>query len=756
MDKKALLLGAGALMAMMAWGGENAPIALETASTSLVVDRQNGAWRIVHYGGRISADDAVALAWSHWQGANATGQRPAAAYSVYGAKTLSHGVNKYGGLAVQHADGTLTTDPVAVKSEIVPDADGVQHVAFHSKDKFYPFTIIQHFRAMRACDVIETWVELRHEESAAVKLTRMDSAAFCLPLVANAFHIQALTGQWAAENQLTETAVAKGSTVTLGSRSGVRDAWENNASFMLSIGPRASETAGRVIGCSLAWSGAWAMSVYRDQCDFVEIRAGADTSSGAYTLDPGRTLVLPKCMLTYSAKGKGQVSRNMHRWARDWQLPAGHKLRPVLLNSWEGSYFSFTEKVLHDMMDGVKEMGGELFVLDDGWFGTGKYARDDVHRDKVGLGDWVVNPEKLPNGLKGLDAEARQRGLKFGFWVEPEMVNTNSWLFEAHPDWVLREPNRPVYCGRGHSQTVLDYTNPAVRDHIFGQLDALYSEIHELAYIKWDANAEIMNVGSTYLPRDRQANLWFDYTVGLYDLLAKIRAKYPQVDIQACSSGGGHLDYGFLRYADECWASDDSDARERVFIQWGASQFYPACVIGSHVTKTPNHQTGRTVPLKFRFDVAMAGRFGFELHPKDLSAEEIAFAKKCVASYKDIRAVVQQGDLYRLASPYEHTFASLMYVSEDKARAVVFVWSLARSICQDYAAPLHLQGLDPARRYRIHEINVPENGFIHSRANGKTVGGDALAEAGLAVRFRDRKPPSGDYDSAVFVLDAVK
>ena len=742
-----VLLSSLTVVALSAMAAD--PIAIETKNSSMVIDVHGGAWRLVHYGAKIPAADAAALAWNSGLSDNSVGTRQAAAYSVYGAKTLNHGVNKYGGLAVQHASGSLSTDPVAVKSETVLDAEGVHHVVLHSKCRMHPFMIVQHFRAMRDCDVIETWVELRHEEASSVKLSRMDSLALCLPLVANEFHVQAITGQWAAENQMTETALAKGSTITLGSRSGVRDAWENNASFMLSVGERATETSGRVIGCCLAWSGAWAMSIHRDHCDFVELRAGSDTSSGAYVLEPNRTLVLPKCMLTYSTSGKGQISRNMHRWARRWQLPAGRNIRPVLLNSWEGSYFSFTEKVLHDMMDGVKEMGGELFVLDDGWFGTGKYARNEVNCDKVGLGDWVVNPEKLPNGLTGLDAEARKRGLKFGFWVEPEMINTNSWLYEAHPEWVLREPDRPVYCGRGGSQTVLDYTNPAVRDHIFNRLDALYRDIPDLAYIKWDANAEIMNVGSAYLPRDRQANLWFDYTTGLYELLARLRGKYPQVDIQACSSGGGRLDYGFLRYADECWTSDDSDARERVFIQWGASQFYPACVLGAHVTKTPNHQTGRTVPLKFRFDVAMSGRFGFELHPKDLSEKEFTFAKKCVAAYKDIRDVVQQGDLYRLASPYGRTFASLMYVGEDRRRAVVFAWSLARGTHQDYPAPFRLQGLDPDGRYSITEINLWEKSLKHSFVDGKTVCGAALADAGLGIRLR------GDYDSAVFILDLV-
>ena len=723
-------------------------VLIQLKSTSLALRKVNGSWNLVHFGERVSSfKDACALAWDRWTGDNTHQQRRPAAYSVFGEKALK-GLNKYGGLQVTHADGCLSTYLTGEKAEFVADAPGVQHLVLTMKDQFYDFRVVQHFRAMTACDVVETWVELKNDEPGAVRLGRMDSLAMDFPLLANEFHLQTLTGQWAAEAQVTESPVARGQTVSVGSRSGVRDAWDANASFMLSVGPRATEKTGRVLGGVLCWSGTWGLSVQRDMCDFVEVRLGADTSHGAYVLDAGKAITLPKSALTWSARGKGQVSRNIHRWARDWQLPAGHKLRPVLLNSWEGSYFSFTEKVLHDMMDGVAEMGGELFVLDDGWFGTGKYARDDKNRDKVGLGDWVINPEKLPNGLKGLDAQARRRGLKFGFWVEPEMVCTNSWLYEAHPEWIIREKNRPVNVGRGRSQTVLDFANPAVRANIFGQLDALYSAIPELAYIKWDANADFYNMGSTYLDAAHQANLPFDYTVGLYDLLAKLRAKYPAIDIQACSSGGGHADYGFLRYADEFWGSDDSDARERVFIQWGESQFYPACAIAAHVTGVPNHQTRRMTSLKYRFDVAMSCRLGFELHPKDLSQDELAFAKNCVADYKRLRPTIQQGDLYRLVSPYGNAYASVMYVNEAKDHAVVFLWGLTRGNWSDYPAPLALDGLDPAKRYRVREINRFGKGDLHCRVDNLVLGGDSLQAMGLPVRLR------GDYDSGVFELTA--
>ena len=356
-----------------------------------------------------------------------------------------------------------------------------------------------------------------------------------------------------------------------------------------------------------------------------------------------------------------------------------------------------------------------------------------------------VNTAKLPHGLGWLAGEAEKRGLKFGLWVEPEMANTNSWLAEAHPDWILQENGRPVICGRGKSQVVLDYANPAVRDNLFNQLDTLYSSIPSLAYVKWDCNAHINNPGSRYLAADRQPNLWYDYTKGYFDLLSRLLAKRPHIMTQACASGGGHMDFGSLRYTDEFWTSDCTDPYRRVFIQWGASQFYPASAMACHVTASPNHQTKRKTPLKYRFDVAMTGRLGFELHPKNMSAEEIAFAKAAVADYKRIRPIVQRGDLYRLVSPYEKPFSSLMYAKETKDAAVLF--ALGLKIDGERTEKLKLRGLDPDALYSVREINCGKR--LHLAGGMQciaSVTGRELAERGLAVSL------SGEYDSAVFEI----
>ena len=563
-----------------------------------------------------------------------------------------------------------------------------------------------------------------------------------------------LTGEWCSEAEVVETPLPRGRRVCLDSRSGVRDAWLNNPSFMLSAGGPSTETSGRVFGGVLCWSGAWEISFRLSEVDLLEIAGGPANIAGDYVLDPGRSIAMPVAALTFSDKGKGQVSRNFHRWARRHWMPAADKLRPMLLNNWEGTGFNFNEPLLHEIMDGAKDLDVELFVLDDAWFGRGMNARDN---DTVGLGDWCVNDAKLPHGLAGLAAEAKRRGLKFGFWVEPEMANWEHCdLLAAHPEWALQEKGRGMRLGRGGSQVVLDFTNPAVRDEIWRQLDAAYSSVPELAYVKWDANANIDNVGSTYLDADRQGNLYFDYTQGYYDVLARQRAKYPGVDIQACSSGGGHMEYGSLRYCDEFWTSDNTDPRDRVKMQWGASMFYPAQAIASHVTRS-----GREVPFKYRVDVAFSGRFGFEMQPKHMAPSELAFAKNAVAEYRRIRPIVQQGDLYRLVSPYDHDYAALMFVSGDKSRAVVCIYGLSRDARKNHPPALRLQGLDPEKRYRVRELNTEHWRWPHSPIIGKCTdyvaemldvtppSGEALMELGLPVIIGDR-----DYDSAVLELSA--
>ena len=659
---------------------------------------------------------------------------------------------RYAGLQAIHADGAVTLR-LAETGRTETFADGAKTVSIVMRDEDYPFEAVRHVRSWDNSSVVETWLELHHEESGPVKLLQADSFASRIADTEKSVKVLSLAGKWGDEANVREAEVAAGQSVQLLSRLGTRDAWESNAGMMVEFGDDAGEETGRVLGVALEWTGTNNRRVRRNWNGAdTEVFAGMDMTTGPYTLEPGVTFKTPRAILVWSERGRCEVSRQYHRWARNHLMPHGRELRPVLLNSWEGSRFGFGEQTLLDMMDGVKAMGGEMFVLDDGWFGRSEYARDENNKDTAGLGDWCVNPDKLPNGMGWLDREASKRGLKFGLWVEPEMANTKSFLAEEHPDWLLCDGKRKRVFGRGGTQCVLDLTNPAVRDNVFSQIESVFSQAPSLAYIKWDCNANIVNPGSRYLSADRQPNLWYDYTVGLYDLLARFRVSHPDAIIQACASGGGHVDFGFLRYADEVWVSDVTDPLKRVFIQWGTSMFYPACAMGCHVTASPNHQTGRETPLKYRFDVAMSGRMGFELHPKDLTSDELEFAKAAVADYKRIRPVVQQGDLYRLVSPYEKSMAALMYAGgrSSPTAAVVFAYGLDAS--GEIAESLRLRGLDPDAKYVVDEINCSVRFHIAGESNASrtlVTTGIELMERGLAVQL------SGPYDSAVFEVKKV-
>ncbi len=668
-----------------------------------------------------------------------------AGYLAFGQPTGNYyeAITKHAGLQVIHADGAVTLRLAEVGRE-ESAADGAKTIVVRLKDERYPFEVTRYVRTWGDCAAVETWAEIRHFEPGPVRLVRADSFASPVVVTSDVVRVLSLTGIAKNEANVSWSSVGNGQSVELVSSAGTRNAWEANAAMMVEFEDVVDEERGKVLGVALEWPGNSCRRVRRNwDGSRTEVFAGIDMTTGPYTLDPGVTFTTPKAILVWSEQGRGEVSRTYHRWARRHLMPHGYDLHPVLLNSWEGSYFSFTEQTLLDMMDGVKEMGGEMFVLDDGWFGRGKYARDEKNRDRTGLGDWCVNTNKLPHGLGWLADEAERRGLRFGLWVEPEMANTKSWLAEAHPGWILREEGRDLVKGRGKTQVTLDFCNPAVRDNLFGQLDAVYSSIPSLAYVKWDCNANIWNPGSPHLAADRQPNLWYDYANGYLELMARFQAKRPHVMTQACASGGGRMDFGSLRYADEFWPSDCTDPYRRIFIQWGCSQFYPASAMACHVTASPNHQTKRETPLKYRFDVAMSGRLGFELHPKDMSSDEVLFAKAAVADYKRIRTVVQRGDLYRLVSPYEKPLSALEYVHD--GNAVVF--ALGLKDIGEHIETLKLRGLDAEAKYSISEIDCGER--LHAESSKATTGRE-LMENGLVVRI------AGDYDSAVFEIGRCK
>ncbi|MDE6611263.1 MAG: alpha-galactosidase, partial [Muribaculaceae bacterium] len=512
------------------------------------------------------------------------------------------------------------------------------------------------------------------------------------------------------------------------------------------------ERTGRTIGAVLCYSGNYDISINTDASAWHRLTAGIDSRNSAYRLDKGEVFVTPAVGLTYSERGTSGVSRNIHRWGRDHRLQHPDCERLVLLNSWEGIYFDVNEPVVNKMMSDIAGMGGELFVLDDGWFGT-KYPRNG---DKSGLGDWEIDRRKLPNGITDLLRSAEEKGLKFGIWIEPEMANSFSELYEKHPDWIIQAQGRePVY-GRGGTQLVLDLGNPAVQEHVFGVFDRLMSEYPAINYIKWDANMPVKNHGSHYHKPDAQSRLYIDYHRGFENVCRRIREKYPDVTVQACAAGGGRANWGILPYFDEFWVSDNTDPLQRIYQQWGTSYFFPAITQAAHISASPCHATHRATPIKFRADVAMSGRLGIELQPSQMTDFERNFCKDVIATYKAIRPTIQMGDQYRLHSPYDGDgVASLMYVDRNRDQAVFF-WYKTEDFHNHHYPRVTMDGLAPDKLYRITELNRIDKTPLD--CEGKVFSGAWLMANGVELPYRHNVDVAmmSDYSSRVLRLDAVK
>ena len=703
---------------------------VSTRHTSLLIKADEGKQaRFQYYGTRIAENEIDGIynaGLAYW-----AETYPCFGISSYGEKAF----------AVAHSDGNMSVDLVVegVRQYSDEEAD-ITEITL--KDKVYPLVVKQYYKAYKGTDVISIWVEITNNAKKALTLYKFASAS--LPVKRADNWLTHFHGTWGAENMMEEEKLTNGQKV-IANKEGIRNTQTDNPSFMLTLDGCPQEENGRVIGASLAWSGNYLMKIIADNSR-INVIAGINEEVSHYILEPKETFVTPELAMTYSSEGKGGVSRAFHRWARAYKLNQGNKERDILLNSWEGVYFNVNQEGMDQMMKDMSAMGGELFVMDDGWFGD-KYPRND---DKTSLGDWTVCKEKLPEGIGGLLASAKKHNIKFGIWIEPEMANTKSELFEKHPDWVLSQDNRPLTTGRGGSQVVLDLTNPEVQDFVFGVVDKLMTEYPEIAYIKWDANAALMNYGSHYLPNQKQSHIYIEYHRGMNKVLERIRAKYPNLVIQACASGGGRVNYGFLPYFNEFWTSDDTDALQRIYMQWGVSNFYPSIAMASHVSANRNHQTGRVLPLKYRFDVAMSARLGMEIQPKDMTDADKAFAGRAIAAYKKIRPVVQFGDLYRLVSPYDKKgIASLMYATPEKDKAVLFVYKTEHFLNQ-LMPDVVLSGLDENKTYRITDL-TPENEQKPSALNGKVISGKILKEAGLSVASALR----AEYSSLALLFEVV-
>ena len=635
------------------------------------------------------------------------------AYATFGTDNLFEPA-----IRTTHNDGnpSLELKYVSQQSEAIDANVTLNKILL--KDPEYNFEVTLYFKTFAYEDIIEQWVEIKHNEKKPLAI--FNYASSMLHFDTEEYWLTQFHGDWAEEMRMQESELTAGIKI-LDTKLGTRAHMYQTPVFMLSLNQKSDENNGEVLAGTLGWSGNFRFLFEVDEKGSLRIISGINPFASEYMLEPGNAFKTPSMIFTYSATGKGQASRNLHHWAIKYGILDGTGSRLTLLNNWEATYFDFNEKKLTDILDHTKKMGLDLFLLDDGWFAN-KYPRNN---DRTGLGDWQENKAKLPNGLGYLVKEADNKGVKFGIWIEPEMVNPKSELYENHPDWILKLPNRPEHYYR--NQLVLDLTNPKVQEFVYNVVDGMLTANPGIAFIKWDCNRMMTNTYSAYL-KDKQSHIYIDYVNSLYSVLTRLRSKYPHLPIMLCSGGGGRVDYGALRYFTEFWASDNTDPLERIYIQWGYSYFFPAVSICNHITSWGNQS------LKFKTDVAMMGKMGYDIRVDELTENELKFSQNAILNYKRLSDIIWHGDLYRLVSPYEENRAVLMYVNSAKDKAVLFGYTLNARYGETFNR-VKLQGLDPARTYKIQEINVSGQGRWGMRMSesGRSYTGDYLMKVGLNV-----------------------
>lgn len=617
-------------------------------------------------------------------------------------------------LQLRWADGSLGCD-LRVES-VEADETGLR--ARLSDPRHPELGVTATIRTMAEEDIFTLSTVLENRGTGDMLLVRADSAA--LPLRAGQYHLTTFRGGWSGENYLSEERIRCGNTLSVGSTTGVKTAQEGTPGFLLATDAPADENHGNCLLGALAWSGNYKLSFKHSSYGHLFLRMGHDFEHSPYTLCAGRSITLPTAVLAFSSTGSGTASRNMHRYLRRRVLPHGTECRRTLLNSWEGVHFDVHEATVRQMMESTAALGAELFVLDDGWFGQ----RDD---DTSSLGDWQTNPTKLPQGLQGLAEHAAACGIDFGIWMEPEMVCPKSNLYTRSPELALTLPGIPPREER--HQLVLDVSNPTLQ--LTEPVSRTLRETPGISYVKWDCNRKISDPGSAHLPPALQGNLYFDYITRYYEQMRQLRQEFPDVTFQCCSAGGGRLDIGAAAFHEEFWLSDNTDACDRLRMQWSASFFFPSNAIGCHFTASPNGYTHRKASLKFRFDVALAGRLGLELDPRALSDEEIRDIRARVGLAKELRPIVQLGDLYRLVSPYTGPDCALLYIHGRDALLLAYT---TQRVYTDQHTRIPLHGLNPNARYRIEETAPDASGY-HCPLQGQTLGGDALLASGIPIRW---------------------
>ncbi len=600
-------------------------------------------------------------------------------------------------------------------------------LAIELQDALTGLQVLLSYTIYEKMNVLTRSVHFRNEGPYSLKLLRALSVSVDFP--DDEFDLLGLPGAWARERHPERRPLAAG-IQSVASRRGASSHQHNP--FLALLRRDATEDHGEVFGFNLVYSGNFLAQAEVDPYGTIRVTLGINPFDFAWLLEPGQSFQTPEAVLVYSPEGLGGMSRTFHRLYRTRLCRGAYRdrVRPILINNWEATYFDFDAVAIERIARTAAELGIELFVLDDGWFGR----RDD---DRSSLGDWFVNRAKLPAGLDDLARRVERLGLKFGLWFEPEMVSPDSELYRKHPDWCLHVPNRSR--SQGRNQLILDLSRPEVCQAIISMVSDILRSA-PIAYVKWDMNRHMTEIGSAALPPERQRETAHRYMLGLYRVLEEITAAFPQILFESCSGGGGRFDPGMLYYMPQTWTSDDTDAIERLKIQYGTSLIYPPVTMGAHVSAVPNHQLGRVTPLETRGLVAMSGNFGFELDLTRLNDAERETVAAQVALYKEVRTIVQFGDFYRLLSPFGTDRAAWLFVTADQ-RDVFVVY------CKILAGPnprlerLRLKGLNPAFNYRVD-------------GDGLIAGGDELMDAGLSIP--EQLLLAGDFQSCYWRLRAVE
>jgi alpha-galactosidase len=688
-----------------------------------------GELQQLYWGGRLAGSDSLAKAEpvSEWASFDSSANNTPQEYAGW-----SNGIFVEPALKVSFADGNRELTLHYVTHTAVANGFDVE-----LKDVARPVVVVLHYTMDPATGILARSATIENRGTTAVTIEQAAAAAWMLP--AGHYTLNYLTGRWAGEWNLTQEPVRPGARV-LESRRG-STGHQANPWFALAAG-EAREDAGEVWFGALAWSGSWRMVVEQDQVDAVRVTGGYNPFDFGYILPPGQKLETPVFYGGYTRGGMGQASRLLHRFELDRVLPrtaglaagARPKTRPVIYNSWEATGFNVTEAGQMALAEKAAALGVDRFVMDDGWFGQ----RKDDH---AGLGDWYVNQEKFPNGLKPLIDKVHALGMDFGLWVEPEMVNPNSDLYRKHPDWVLSFPERQRMEQR--NQLVLNLARPDVRAYVFGFLDKILTE-NDIAFLKWDYNRNWSEPGWDQLPAAEQKRVYVDYVRNLYSILAELRRKHPKVEIESCSGGGGRVDLGILRLTDEVWPSDNTDPYDRLTQQYGFSFAYTPQVMMAWVTDSPHWLNRRATSLSYRMLSSMQGSLGIGADISKWGPEEVATAKRLIAAYKQVQPTIVQGNLYRLIAPTGGSaFSATESVKDDKSQAVVFAFIHSTSEGHPFPA-LKLKGLDPAAEYALTTIEGQADKATPAVASGAWWMNHGL---NTGMDFR------GDFQAAAFRLD---